>query len=235
VIKIKNVNSGGKFMNWLEIIKDEMKKSTMENAMECWPPFQGRTEPYFNFRFEHAKHVEKIALQLFAEYGGDEEIIRASAWIHDIAKFKEGSHAENAGEWASQNLLRTGFPAHKIKDVVYAVSNHAGWEIRGLETTEAKILWDADKLAHFGPVYLLDLIFWSTSEKICEQQNTPDLKYNETISIDNFIQRFSNFGKEADKDGWQDRMLYFEKSKKLVDRYNDANRIFYQVLEEQSR
>lgn len=65
-------------------------------------------------------------MKLHKKYGGDIDIILASVWIHDIAKFEIGDHAKKAGEWASKNLCKTNFPESKTDDVIYAVCVHSG-------------------------------------------------------------------------------------------------------------
>lgn len=220
-------------MTWLDVLKDDMQKNSREEAMKCWPPFQECTLPYFDLRFEHVKHVEKNALKLFDKYGGDKDIILASVWIHDRTKFEPGNHAKTAASWALNNLYNTGFPENKVNDVVYAISVHSGWQISSLNTTEAKILWDADKLAHFGPAYFFDLVFSNTSKKICEHESCPDIiGFHETISMDNFLLRFKDFKKEMNEDETE-KMFYFEESKRLCMKYQYASKVFYEVLEEQ--
>ena len=221
-------------MNWLEILKDDMWKITEKIAVQYWEPFPGCGKPYFNFRFEHVKHVEKNAVKLFNKYGGDEDIILAAVWTHDRTKFEEGSHAKTASEWILQNLAQTGFPEHKVKDVAYAVSVHNGWEERNLETIEAKILYDADKLSKFGPAAFLDIIFRNTSKKICERDATwknNAMPFHETISMDNFLGRLSEF-KAVDNSVFADT-FNFEESYKLLEKYTYASKIFFEVLEEQ--
>lgn len=116
-------------MYWLECLKNDMLEITQEEAMKFWPPFQDCTLPYFNERFEHVRHVEKNAMKLHQKYGGDKDVILASVWIHDRAKFEAGDHAKNASDWTLKYLCNTKFPESKINDVAYAVGVHSGWEI----------------------------------------------------------------------------------------------------------
>ena len=220
-------------MNWLESLKNDMLEITQAEALKYWPPFQNYTLPSFNERLEHVKHVEKNAIKLHKIYGGDIDIILASVWIHDRAKFEMGDHAKNASDWALINLCKTDFPEHKIKEVVYAVKVHSGWVTKDINTVEAKILWDADKLSHFGPAYFMDSIFSFTSKKVCEREKQPDIiSFHETISMDNFILKFKEFKNSLDNDKISN-MFYFDESKRLVRKYINANIAFYEVLEEQ--
>ena len=218
-------------MSWLEILKDEMQKITQKEALEYYPPLQDCTLPYFDFRFEHVKHVQKNAIKLFDIYGGDLDIILAAVWVHDRTKFEPGNHAKTAASWAVTNLYQTGFPENKINDVVYAVSVHSGWVISNLDTIEAKILWDADKLAHFGPAYFFDSIFLNTSKKLCEEGKSL-ISFHEAISMDNFLVGFSDWKNDFNNEQ-ADKMFYFDESKRLCLKYHQTSRLFYEVLEEQ--
>lgn len=223
-----------KTCTWLKILKDDMWQITEKIALLYWQPFPGCSTPYFNYRFEHVKHVEKIAMKLFAKYGGDEDIILAAVWTHDRTKFEEGNHAKTGSEWILQNLAQTGFPEHKVKDVAYAISMHNGWEPREIKTIEGKILYDADKLSKFGPAAFLDTIFRNTSKKICERDaewKNNAMQFHETISMGNFLDRLSGF-KNVDHSGY-DKTFNFEESLKLLDKYTHATKAFFEALEEQ--
>lgn len=221
-------------MTWFDILKNDMTEITKTEAMKYWPPLQSCQAPYFNFRLEHVKHVEYDARKLMAIYGGDEDIILASVWIHDREKpqFNCSDHAKEAREWVLENLESTGFPKEKIDDVAYAVGVHSGWTAAGIERLEAKILWDADKLAHFGPAYFLDLFIGFTSQKMCEQENSDIIRFHETISMGNFLRKFNGMGKIEDPDGFN-TMFYFDESIQMAKKRQLANKVFFEALYDQ--
>ena len=214
-----------------------MRQSTRAEALNCWPPFPGCTEPYFDHRYEHVKHVEVNAKKLHGLYGGDLEVILASVWVHDRAKF-QGDHAKKAAQWARENLAATGFPAEKVEAVAYAVEHHGGWEIvdsNRLQTMEAQILWDADKLAHCGPAYILDLYVYFTSRKTCERdKRSINIQFHESISSENFLAGFAGFvdGTRGEREG---KLFYFPASKEMAAQYRETTRMFYENLTEQWR
>lgn len=221
-------------MTWLEILKNDMLEITKTEAMEYWPPFQSCQAPYFNFRLEHVKHVECDARKLISLYGGDEDIVLASVWTHDRTKpqFDGPQHAKKASEWVLENLQSTGFPKEKIEDVAYAVRVHSGWTANGIEKLEAKILWDADKLAHFGPAYFLDLLIAFTSRKVCERENSDILQFHETISMENFLRRFDGIMNVGDFEGLS-TMFYFAESVEMAKKRKLANKAFFEALKDQ--
>lgn len=141
-------------MDWLEKLKSEMLEISKTAAYDCFPPIGSHTEPYYNYRYEHIKQVEVEALKLVEVYKeADRDIVLSSVWIHDRYKpqFGGADHGDKAADWALENLENIGFPKDKVKAVEYAVRNHVGWEKTPLDTLEAQILWDADKVAHQGP------------------------------------------------------------------------------------
>ena len=148
-------------MSWLDTIKAEIVEITETAAYEYWKPITGYTKPYFNHRLEHVKQVEIEAKRLMETYGGDEDIILAAVWLHDRCKpqFEGSQHGAKAADWIAENLAATGFPADKVAAVEYAVRNHQGLEISGLDTVEAKILWDSDQLSHTGSSFVTDMMY----------------------------------------------------------------------------
>lgn len=208
-------------MNWLETIKQEINEITETAAYDYWHPITGYSKPYFNFRLEHIKQVEIEARNLMEIYGGDEDIILASVWLHDRFKpqFEGPDHGNKAADWILENLESKGFPAEKVSAVAYAVRNHQGLETRGLDTLEAKILWDADKIAHVGPSFLVSLMYLYMKE-------TP---YNETISVERIIPLLKNDYDYLAK-AKIETTYYFGESKKLAVEKTKIMKVFIEAL-----
>lgn len=190
-------------MNWLEMLKKEMFEITRAAALEYYPAINGYTEPYYNLRHEHVKQVEREALKLLDVYNdADRDVVLASVWTHDRFKpqFTGHDHANKAADWVAENLESKGFPKEKVNAVEYAVRKHAGWEKGELDTLEARILWDADKISHYGPSGFFQMFFILTSEKIC-RSSREDVKgaiFEPTISLDNVLPVLSRMKAEID-------------------------------------
>jgi len=141
--------------DWLSGVREDMTVLSASAAREFWPGPAPSDPPYFNYRLEHVRQVERNAVWLLDEVGGDEDIVLASVWIHDRfqPQFDGKDHAARAAAWAGDNLAGLGFPAHKVAGVCLAVAHHSDdpGAIPG-EAKEARILWDADKLAKVGPI-----------------------------------------------------------------------------------
>ena len=146
---------------WLLSLRRELVELTREAAATMWPVPQGCLRPYFNYRVEHVKQVERNALRLLRDVGADAEVVLAAVWIHDRFQplFRGELHGARAAEWATSGLVRHGFPAGKVAAVCSAVARHS--EPAGTlanASVEARLLWDADKLSHRGAVGALALV-----------------------------------------------------------------------------
>lgn len=158
----------GKRTSWQEGIISIARERSREESLELW----GRSsdeEPPFNYRLEHLKAVVQIAEGLALNLEADLEIVRAAAWLHDLAKegmmeIVEDGHGAKGAEEARKILERSDFPEEKIDAVCQAIAEHVGlYRDHPLEPLEAAILWDADKLAKLGAISLVHFLCLSPS------------------------------------------------------------------------
>ena len=138
---------------WLSSLRKDMELISQQAAREHWPGPGVDRAPYYNYRIEHVRQVERDALRLLDEVGGDRDVVLASVWIHDRfqPQFSGPDHAARGAEWARQHLASTGFPPHKVEEVSFAVTMHSN-EPHTIPPTanEARLLWDADGLGKMG-------------------------------------------------------------------------------------
>lgn len=133
-----------------------------EESQNLWGQKKGE-DPRFNYRWEHIKAVVAIAERLAEELGADRDVVRAAAWLHDLAKeeIAEGKdgHGEASAQEARRILEATDFPKEKIPQVMEAIARHVGlFSDKPLASLEAAILWDADKLSKLGAVSLVHFL-----------------------------------------------------------------------------
>jgi hypothetical protein len=136
---------------WLEQLRSDLQAITTPAARELWPGTGGA--PWFNYRWEHVLQVERDALRLLDSAGGDRDVVLAAVWIHDRFQpaFTGEGHGPRAAEWAEANLASLGFPADLVGRVAASVRDHsAAPGALGPDPPEARLIWDADKLAHLG-------------------------------------------------------------------------------------
>lgn len=147
-------------MSWRETIKAIALERATAESLDLWGQSAGEV-PRFNYRWEHLLSVERLCSWLGRELGGDEEVLTACVWLHDIVKSHGRdlplvSDAEAAAEEARSILEDTDFPAAKIDAVCRAIRVHEGlYRDAVLDDLEAAILWDADKLSKLGATHLV--------------------------------------------------------------------------------
>lgn len=147
--------------DWLTQLQTDLLMISKRVAQIHWPGLSSESDPYYNYRFEHVKQVERDVHRLMAVVGGDTEILLASVWIHDRfqPQFEGKNHALHAAEWAHNHLASLGFPEYKVAEVEYVVANHskAPNKIPKSEL-EARIFWDADKLSKVGTLAIVSFL-----------------------------------------------------------------------------
>jgi uncharacterized protein len=113
--------------------------------------------------FEHILRVMCMAEYLAQQEGGDVEICRAAALLHDIARHAEDAatrrgstiemdHAQVSADDAHTFLLQNGADEDFAARVAQAIRSHRFRGTTQPETLEAKILYDADKLDSIGAI-----------------------------------------------------------------------------------
>jgi len=157
------MSKSGKRTSWQERVISIATERAREESLELWG-WSSHEEPPFNYRLEHLEAVVCIAGMLALKLGADLEIVRAAAWLHDLAKegiaeLIEDGHGVKGAEEARKILERTDFPKEKIDAVCQAIAEHVGlYRDHPLEPLEAAILWDADKLAKLGAISLVHFL-----------------------------------------------------------------------------
>ncbi len=113
----------------------------------------------------HAKRVRDVSLRLAEHHPDsvDRGVLASAAWLHDIGRpLERVGEIDDHGEWAATEttalLEREGVASDRIAAVEHCLRSHS---IRATspdpETTEAKLLFDADKLDATGAVGLVRL------------------------------------------------------------------------------
>ena len=104
--------------------------------------------------FDHVLRVLALAERIARAEGGDLEVVRAAALLHDIGRAEEEATGEDhaaIGAARAREIL-AGHPPEKVEAVVTAIASH---RFRGgppPATPEARALFDADKLDAMGAI-----------------------------------------------------------------------------------
>ena len=136
-----------KIKNWRKAARKAMLSATEQELINR----HGKTEPSFNYRWEHVTAVVTLATKLAHLTGADSDIVEAAAWLHDVRKDTKDNHPIEGAKFAREFLPKTDFPPEKIEPVARAIEEHMGlWRDEPLTMLESQVLWDADKLAKIG-------------------------------------------------------------------------------------
>lgn len=102
----------------------------------------------------HIKPVVEYSLELAEIYDANRTIIRLSALLHDIGRIRLGpeKHGLTGASEAKIILNAHSFDKTTIEQVVHCVSTHSAKPNNLPESLEAKIISNADCLAHFDAV-----------------------------------------------------------------------------------
>ncbi|WP_048093028.1 HD domain-containing protein [Geoglobus acetivorans] len=98
---------------------------------------------------DHVERVKKLALFIAEREGGDRDVIRIAAELHDIARNEE-NHAIRGAEIARNILVEKGYSEDFVERVCHCIEAHSFSGGIRPKTLEAKILSDADKLDAMG-------------------------------------------------------------------------------------
>jgi HD superfamily phosphodiesterase len=156
----------------------------------------------------HLFRVNKLARYLQEVEGGDLDIILAGAWLHDVG-LVEGNekHCLKGVKIAQELMMKLNVDEETIKRVLHCIEAHDG-EV-GATTVEAKIVHDADTIDKMGPLGVI--------RHAWKMANLADIRYNALDLLEMLPDHL------AERQG----KLYFESSRKLVDKYHRAMSEFF--------
>lgn len=110
--------------------------------------------------FDHVLRVYRMAERLALAEGGDLEIVRAAALLHDAegsatagGEIGRSNHHHASSEFARQELEAEGWSPERITAVQHCIRAHRFRDnSEPPQTLEARILFDADKLDVIGAI-----------------------------------------------------------------------------------
>ncbi len=109
---------------------------------------------------DHVDRVVALAIYIAKKEGGNLEIIKTAAKLHDIAR-DYNNHARKGAKIAEKILKDEGYPEDFIKEVVHCIEAHSFSSGIKPKTLEAKILSDADKLDAMGAIGIARAFMYS--------------------------------------------------------------------------
>jgi uncharacterized protein len=203
---------------WLTSLQNDMALITNQDAQKHWGNPALRGAPYYNSRLEHIQQVERDALRLADDVSADQDILLAAVWIHDrFPPLYEGDeHPAKAANWARENLTALGFPTEKVETVAHAIERHTDPPGAIPESdVEARLLWDADKLAKMGSLNIVSYL--------CGHPAFPDqrITYSSLALIG--LEKLERARRISDS-------LYFEHARQIAHNRYIHQKTFYESL-----
>lgn len=106
---------------------------------------------------QHALRVFNNAKKIILKEGGDEKVILTSALVHDTIDKKLFSNINERIEILTNFLKENSYTNIEVNEIIYIISN-ISWnngENKDLETLNAKIVRDADRLDAIGAIGII--------------------------------------------------------------------------------
>ena len=104
----------------------------------------------------HIDRVESVCIKIHEHEGGDIEVLRLAALLHDVGIVREhnegGDHAEYSAEIAREFLSRAGADNDLVDHVTSCIITHRFSRGLKAESLEAQILQDADRIDALGAI-----------------------------------------------------------------------------------
>lgn len=180
---------------------------------------------------DHTERIYSMALAIGRKMNARLDILAAAALLHDIGRRLETAgrgkvcHAAKGGEMAKAILTDLGFSAADREAIVHCIRSH---RFRGNETpqtTEAKILFDADKLDSIGAVGIGRAFLFAG--KIGARLHDAEIDLGRTRAYSTDDTAYREF--RVKLTGVLERMLT-EPGKKLAERRHAFMEIFFDEL-----
>lgn len=219
---------------WLSTLKKHMLDATEEAACEIWRPVREGGKPYFNYRLEHIRQVERDAFSISAVVQCDMDVLLAAVWAHDRfqPQFTGENHAVRAAEWAADFLKFARFPEHKIPKVCLAVRLHTAPSMEiPEELREARALWDADHVSRMGPMDVMNYVLCHTAGDFIEGLEEDERFPDSSITMKDFVPQLMEHRPQLFRGDW----FYYEVTRRMASERITASRAFLDCLDKQTR
>lgn len=147
----------------------------------------------------HFKRVVSLAKKLCELEHGNSQVVIPAAWLHDFVIVPKDSPLRSqasrlSAEKAVEFLKSIEYPSQYYSDIAHAIEWHSFSANLEVNSLEAKIVQDADRLDGLGAIGiarcfatagLLKRPFYSFNDPFCEVRNPDDSLY----TIDHFFKK----------------------------------------------
>ena len=177
----------------------------MPSTVDAWSLWTDRFSEFLDAQAADADaahdraHVERVvttARQLADVEGAQMDVVVPAAWLHDcVVGAKDAPDraeaSRRAAEAARAFLKSEGYPEQWIPDIEHAIAAHSYSGDVAPDTTEAKVVQDADRLDALGAIGIarcftvggaLDQSLYDPNDPFCDDR-APD---DDTYTLDHF-------------------------------------------------
>jgi len=172
----------------------------MPQTIDAWSLWTDRFADFLDAQAAEADaahdraHVERVvttARRLAEEEGAQMDVVVPAAWLHDcVVRPKDAPDRDQASQLAAEAagefLEREGYPDEWISDIEHAIAAHSYSGDVAPETTEAKVVQDADRLDALGAIGIarcftvggaLDQTLYNPDDPFCDERAPNDDSY----------------------------------------------------------
>ena len=108
--------------------------------------------------WDHTQRVHLLCQHIGRIEGADPEVLEIAAYLHDVGRPSQDRsrgaicHAERGGEIARDVLEKFSLNPDKKANIIHCIESHRFRGNHRPETTEARVLFDSDKLDAIGAI-----------------------------------------------------------------------------------
>lgn len=139
--------------------KTEILKTT-QNFIQKGFSGEGTGHDYF-----HIERVVKVAKRIAKEENADLFLVELAAWLHDVGDYKLNDGVDKSSELITEFLSELNVPQEIISKTIEIVSQVSFSKGKFVESLEAQIVQDADRLDAIGSIGLARVFAYGGSKE----------------------------------------------------------------------
>ncbi|MFP4474668.1 MAG: HD domain-containing protein [Desulfatibacillaceae bacterium] len=184
--------------------------------------------------WEHTERVARLCARIGPAEGADMEVLLCAAYLHDVGRPYEDAargglcHAQRGAEIAEQVLADLPMSGERRTNVIHCVRTHRFRGNAVPETTEARVLFDADKLDSIGAIGIARAYLFAGEVGARLHNSRPDVENTEAYSEEDTGYREYRVKLRR----VVDRVLTAEGRRMAQDRHRYMEEFFQRFLEE---
>jgi uncharacterized protein len=186
--------------------------------------------------WEHTERVHNLCLYIGKKENADVEILKYASILHDVGRSRQDNsngkicHAEHGAILARKLLEKFDFSTEKIEKIVHCIETHRFRGSKTPKSTEAKILFDADKLDSIGAIGIGRAFLFAGEVGAKLHNKDVDLEKSKPYTIEDTAYRefqvklrkvkdriLTKEGRKIAEDRHEFMVKYFERLNKEVD------------------